>query len=60
MVSTQCAFSELQSGALREEVELSTVVESIVGCRNTRKRTVAGSIGRVNTRFGEGGGQLDR
>ena len=37
-----------------------TVGESLVGCRSTRKRTVAHSIGRVRTRFGEGGGQLDR
>ena len=37
-----------------------TVAESLVGRRSTRKRTVARSIGRVSTRFGEDGGQLHR
>ena len=36
-----------------------TVAESLVGRSSTRKRTVARSIGRVSTRFGEGGGKLD-
>ena len=31
-----------------------------VGCSSTRKRTVVRSIRWVSTRFGEGGGQLDR
>ena len=34
--------------------------ESLVGRRSTRKRTVAPSIGRISTTFGEGGGKLDR
>ena len=36
-----------------------TAAESLIGRRSTRKRTMARSIGRVSTRFGEGGGQLD-
>ena len=42
----------------REENE--TVTESLVGHRSTHELTVARSIGRVSTRVGEGGGQLDR
>ena len=37
-----------------------SVAESLVGRRSTRERTVSRSIGRVSTRFGKGGGQLDR
>ena len=37
-----------------------TVTESLVGSSSMRKRTVARAIGRVSTRFGEGGEQLDR
>ena len=36
------------------------VAESLVGRHSTRQCTVAGSIEPVNTRFDEGGGQLDR
>ena len=67
MVSTRCACSELQIGALREVVARErreagdTVSETLVaGRRNTSKRTVARSIGRVSIRFGEDGGTLDR
>ena len=49
-----CASSELQFGGLREgggtREAGSTVAESLVVL----------SIGWVRTRFGEGGGQLDR
>ena len=38
----------------------NTVAESLVRRCSMRKRTVARSIGRVSTRFGEGGEQLDR
>ena len=38
----------------------STIAESLVGHRSMRKRSVAHSIGRVSTRYGEGEEQLDR
>ena len=41
-------------GALREDEA------RLVGRRSTRKRTVVRCIGLVSTRFGEGGGRLDR
>ena len=63
-MSTRCSSSELQCGALREEVarerQGGTVAGSLAGRISTHKRTVVRSIGRVRTRFGDGGGQLDR
>ena len=57
-MSTQCS-SEL--APIRCPLEgRGTVAKSVVGCRSTRKRTVARSIGGVSTRFVEDRGQLDR
>ena len=38
----------------------SNVAESLVGHRSMRKCTVARSVRRVSTKFGESGEQLDR
>ena len=60
MVSTRCASSECQLGALREVVAREGHLklswsECLIGRRRSkRKRNVACSIGRVRTRFGEG------
>ena len=62
MVFTWCASFELHFGALREGVVARERQEALLSRKlsRTRKLTVARPIRRGSTRFGEGGGQLDR
>ena len=53
MVFTKCASSELQFGAFRE-----VVARERQGALS--RKALQRSIGYVRTRFGEGGGQVDR
>ena len=55
----RAAMSCSSGGGGTQEAEGTVVVESLAERSNARKRTVARSIGRVGTIFGEGGGLLD-
>ena len=63
MVFTRCALVQAQAlcpsegGGTREAK--GAIAERLVGSSSTRKCFGAGIVGRVNTRFGEDGKQLD-
>ena len=58
MVFFRCLSSELQFGSLREVVARERQGGAL--SRKAWQGEVARAIGRVSTRFGEGGGKLDR